>query len=98
MLFHVTWKFTDTTEEGQRRNLKVFGGWQPPSDVEFKGFFGNSDGSGGVAIVDTESAASLARTTGPFTPWLHFTVTPIIPIEEAAGIAGEAAQFRDSVS
>jgi hypothetical protein len=96
MLFHVTWTFTDTSEEGQRKGLKVFGGWQPPSDVEFKGFFGTADGSGGVAIVETDSAASIARTTEPFTPWLRFTVTPIIPIEESAAIAGEAAQFRDS--
>ena len=98
MLFHVTWEFKDDTEEGQRRSLAVFAGWQPPADVEFKGFYGNADGSGGVAIVEADSAAALGRTMYPFTPWLRFAVTPILPVEESAALAGEAAQFRDSLS
>src|SRR6266704_6706725 len=87
VLFHVTWEFIDATEEGQRRSLKVFSGWQPQEGAEFKGFYGFADGSGGVAIIEAESAAALARTTQPFTPWLRFTSTPIIPVEESAAIA-----------
>jgi hypothetical protein len=30
MLFHVSWDYTDTSEEGERRGLKVFAAWQPP--------------------------------------------------------------------
>ena len=45
-----------------------------------------SVGRGGVATIE--------RTTAPWTPWLRFTVTPIMPIEESSAIAGEA---RDSV-
>jgi Protein of unknown function (DUF3303) len=97
MLFHVTWQFTDTTEASVRRNLDVFEKWQPPAGAEFKGFYGLSDGSGGIALIEVDSAATLARTTAPWTPWLRFTVTPIIPIEESTGIAGEAVAFRDSV-
>jgi len=33
-----------------------------------------------------------------FAPWLRFTATPIVPIEESTAIAGEAAAFRDSIS
>jgi hypothetical protein len=40
----------------------------------------------------------VARTTAPFTPWLRFTVTPIVPIEEGTGIAMEGVAFRDSVA
>jgi hypothetical protein len=50
------------------------------------------------AIIEAHSAATLARTTAPFTPWLRFTATAIVPIEEAAGIGGEGVAFRDSVS
>jgi hypothetical protein len=50
-----------------------------------------------MAILEVESAETLWRTTAPFTPWLRFTSTPIVPIEEAAAIAGEGVQFRDSV-
>jgi hypothetical protein len=52
----------------------------------------------GGDIIDVDSAATLARTTAPWTPWLSFTVTPINPIEESSAIAGEAVSFRDSIS
>lgn len=98
MLFHVTWDFTDTSDEAEREGLAMFGKWQPPAGVEFKGFYGFADGSGGVAIVETDSAAALARTTAPWTTRLSFTATPILPIEEATAIAAEAIAFRDAVS
>lgn len=97
MLFHVTWEFVDTGEEGERRSLAVFAAWEPPAGAEFKGFYGFADGRGGVAIIEVDSAATLARTTASWTPWLRFTTTPILPIEESSGIAGEAVAFRDSV-
>jgi hypothetical protein len=97
MLFHVVWKFVDTSEKGERRSLAVFAKWQPPAGAEFKGFYGCADGTGGVAIIEADSAATLARTTAPWTPWLSFTLTPIVPIEESTAIAGEAVAFRDSV-
>ncbi len=97
MLFHVAWEFTDSSEAGARRSLAVFGKWQPPAGAEFKGFYSFADGGGGVAIVEAESAAALARTTAPWAPWMRFTATPILPMDEATGIAAEAAGFRDSV-
>jgi hypothetical protein len=98
MLFHVSWEFIDTTEEGQKRSLAVFSQWQPPEGADFsRGFYGFTDGSGGVAIVEVDSAATLARTIDPWTPWLRFKATPILPIEESSQLAGEAVAFRDSV-
>lgn len=98
MLFHVTWQFTDQTEEGERRSLSVFQNWQPPAGADFQGFYGFVDGTGGVAIVEADSAATVARTTAPWSPWLAFEVTPIIPMDESVAIAGEAMKFRDSVT
>ena len=98
MLFHVVWDFVDTSEDGGRRSLAVFAKWQPPAGAEFKGFYGCADGKGGVAIIEADSAATLARTTAPWMPWLRFTVTPIVPIEESTVINGEAIAFRDSVA
>jgi hypothetical protein len=98
MLFHVIWEFVDASEDGQRRSLGVFGKWEPPDGAEFKGFYGFADGAGGVAIIEVDSAATLARTTAPWTPWLRFRATPIVPVEESAAIAGEAVAYRDSVS
>jgi hypothetical protein len=97
MLFHVIWEFTDQSEDAEERSLSVFAQWQPPAGADFQGFYGFADGSGGVAIVEVDSAATLARTTAPFVPWLNFTATPILPIEEVAAIGAEANAFRDSV-
>jgi hypothetical protein len=97
MLFHVMWEFVDTTEEGERRSLEVFAQWQPPAGAEFQGFYGFADNSGGVAIIEVDSVATLSRTTAPWVPWLRFTATPILPIAESAAIGGEAVAFRASV-
>jgi hypothetical protein len=97
MLMHVAWEFVDTSEEAEVRSLAVFQGWKPPDGAEFKGFYGFADGEGGVAIIDVDSAATLARTVAPFTPWLRFTARPIHPIEESAAIAGEGIAFRASI-
>ena len=99
MLFHVIWEFIDTSEEGQKRSLSVFSNWQPPDGADFsRGFYGFSDGTGGVALVEVDSAQTLARTIDPWTPWLRFTVTPIVPVEESAKLANEAVAFRDSIA
>ena len=98
MLFHVTWEFIDSSEEGDKRSLTLFQDWQPPAGADFQGFYGTADGAGGVAIVEVDSVETLARTTAPWTPWLRFTTTPILPIEQSAAIAGEAVAWRDSIS
>ncbi len=98
MLFHVTWEFSDQTEAGAKRSLAVFSKWQPPAGAQFQGFYGYADGSGGAAIIEVDSAATLFETTAPWTPWLRFTVTPIVPIEESTPMAHAAAAFRDSIS
>ncbi len=97
MLFHVTWQFRDSTEAGSRRSLQVFSNWQPPAGADFQGFFGFADGTGGVALIEVDSAETLARTTAPWVPWLSFVATPILPIDSSTAIAGEAVEFRDSV-
>ena len=64
----------------------------------FEGCYGFADGSGGVAIIEVDDVVALAWTTAPWTPWLRFGATPILPIEESAAIGGEGVAFRDSVS
>jgi hypothetical protein len=76
----------------------MLGKWQPPAGAEFKGFYSFVDGTGGVAIVEVDSAATLARTIAPWTTSLSFTVTPILLVEESSAINAEGFAFRDSVS
>jgi Protein of unknown function (DUF3303) len=97
-LFHVTWEFIDATEDGQRRSLKVFSGWQPPEGAEFHGFYGFVDGGGGVAIIEAESAAARPREdNGAMDAVAAIHLHPDYSDRESAAIAGEGVQFRDSV-
>ena len=98
MLFHVMWEIIDPSEEGARRSLGIFGQWKPPVGADFSaGFYGFADGTGGVALLDVDTAETLARTIDPWTPWLRFTVTPVIPIEVSSRLANEAVAYRDSI-
>lgn len=97
MLFLVTWEFSDASEAGGQRSLAVFQQWQPAAGAEFKGFYGFADNSGGAAIIEVDSIATLARVTAPFTPWLRFTHKALLPIEESAAIAGEAQAWLSTV-
>ena len=80
-----------------KRSLGLFGAWEPPESAEFLGFYSTADRGGGVAIIEAADVPTIARTASPWAPWLDFTGTPILPIEEGAGIAGEGVAFRDSV-
>ena len=89
MLFLVTWDFTDTSDEMQRRTLELFSKWQP-GPATFHGFYGKATAGGGVAICEAADAATMARTFAPWTPWLKFEATAILLIQESAAINGEA--------
>jgi hypothetical protein len=95
MLFLVSWEFTDVSEAAEKRSLEVFSRWQPPEGADFQQFYGFADGTGGAAVVEADTAATLAKATAPFVPWLRFTAKAILPIEESAAIAGEAIAFRE---
>jgi len=94
MLFHVTWEFLDPSETNQKRSLHLFSKWQP-GPAQFHGFYGFADGSGGVALIEANTAADLAKTTAPWTPFLKFTSRPILPVQESSAINGAAAAWRD---
>src|SRR5437762_1769705 len=94
MLFHVTWEFVDASESGQKRSLGLFSKWQP-GPGKFQAFYGFADGGGGVAFVEADNAADLAKTTAPWTPFLKFTTRVVLPIQESAQISVAAAAWRD---
>jgi len=95
MLFHVTWDYTDTSEAAQKRTLLLFSKWQP-GPGQFQAFYEFADGSGGVALIEVGSAADLAKTLAPWTPFLRFTTRAILPIEEATEINAAAVAWRDA--
>ena len=97
MLFHTTWEFVDATEDSERRHVALFAQWQPPAEMDIQAFYINADYSGGMAIGDVDSAATLTRCMAPWLPYLRFKTTPIVPVEVSMDIRREAIAFRDSV-
>lgn len=95
MLFHVMWDFSDSSEAGQKRTLELFSKWTP-GPGQFQTFHNFADGGGGVALIEAGSAADLAKTLAPWTPYLKFTARAIVPIQESAEIMGAAAAWRDA--
>ena len=97
MLFHVMWDLIDNSEAGQKRGLQLFAKWQP-GPGQFQAFYGFADGGGGVALIEAGSAADLAKTLAPWTPFLKFTTRAIVTIQETAEINTAAAAWRDAQS
>jgi uncharacterized protein DUF3303 len=97
MLFVALWENRAGTEETDKRLLNLFTNWRPPAGVEFKGFYDFADASGGVAIVEANSADAILETTAPWGAFLKFTVRPIVPSDKATAIYGKSIAWRDSI-
>ena len=98
MKYVVAWATRESTsEEQQARGLAVFGGWSPSEGTDFQQFLGRVDGRGGFAVVETDDPALLAKDMATFGPFFEFSVYPVLEIQQTAGIAMEAVQFRDSI-
>jgi hypothetical protein len=98
MKYVVSWQArSNATEETLTRALQVFRKWSPPEGTTFLQFLGRIDGPGGFAVVETDDPTLLARTTAIFTAFFDMAVYPVLDIEEAAQIGGEATEFRQTV-
>ena len=97
MKYVVSWQSrSNATEEIQARSVQVFGKWSPAEGATYLQFLGRIDGPGGFAVVETDDPALIARDTGIFSAFFDFTVYPVLDIEDAARIGGEALEFLRS--
>ena len=87
----------DVSEEKQKRSLQLFTNWTPPAGFEFKAHYALADGSGGIAIVETNSAAAHLEAVAPFGVFFDFKIIPILDIGEAVPILARVNAWRDSV-
>lgn len=82
-------------EAAAKRTMEVFGKWAPSTTVHQ--FVARIDGAGGFSVGETDDAAALARDLAIFSPYLEFTVYPVLDIEQGAAAIVEAIGFRDSI-
>jgi len=98
MLFAISYEPRgDVTEEVEKRSLQLFTNWTPPTGYEIKAHYSLSDGSGGLTIVEVDSAATLLEAASPWGPFLKFKTVPIVDIAETVPIAQKAYAWRDTV-
>jgi Protein of unknown function (DUF3303) len=94
MKYVVSWQpRPNMTEEMQARSLQVFEKWSPAEGTNFLQFLGRIDGPGGFAVVETDDPALLALDTAIFSNFFDMTVYPVLDVQEAARIGGEALEF-----
>lgn len=103
MKFVITWTTRSggsgaELEAANARVLALFGSWTPHSGETIHQFVARADGNGGFAVVETDSVAGLALDSAKFSPYLEFSLYPVVDIQEGAAILAEAAEFRRSVS
>lgn len=98
MLFAVSYRVRpNATEESQKRALALFTNWKPPAEYVFKAHYSRADGSGGLALVETDSAAAALQVHGAWTPFFEFSAVPVVEIEKAVQIGFGNVQWRESV-
>jgi hypothetical protein len=96
MLFAAIYTPRDSvTEELEKRGLQLFTNWNPP--FEFKAHYERGDGKGGIAIIESDSAAAIFEGIIPWGPFFEFDVTPVVPVEESVAIGQRVMAWRDSV-
>jgi Protein of unknown function (DUF3303) len=96
--YMLEWTNRDSaTGEGTgRRLMDVFSKWTPAAG-NIQQFLSRVDGGGGYSVVETDNLLEILRDTTKFSPWLEFTVTPVIDITDAVPVFNEALDFVESV-
>ncbi len=97
MLFALIYNGTSGTEDAEKRSLDIFKNWTPPAGFEFKSHWAFADTTGGVAIVEVDSAETMLAATAPFQVYNDFTIRPIVDIEAAVPIFDKGNAWRDSI-
>ena len=98
MLFAIAWvNRSGSTDETDRRSLKLFKNWQPPAGLDFKGFYDYADGNGGIAIAESNSAELILEATAPWAVFFDFTVRPIVATDKTPAILEKVIAWRDSI-
>ena len=76
-----------------KRSLEIFSKWTPSWTVHQ--FVSRVDAKGGYAVGETDDPAAVARDCAIFSPYLDFTMHPVIDIQEGAEALMAAVDFNE---
>jgi hypothetical protein len=74
--------------------LKIFQRWEGWTTVEVTEWVVSLTDTGtGWLVCTTDNSEELMSAVAKFTPWLTFTLTPVIDVQAGVTIAGESAEW-----
>ena len=76
-----------------KRSLEVFSKWTPSTTVHQ--FVGRVDAQGGYAVMETDDPTVIARDCAIFSPYLTFTLHPVVDIEQGAAALTAGVDFNE---
>ena len=69
-----------------KKILEAFGRWTVPESETMIAFFARADGSGGVAISESDDVYALADAAQKFNAWYTWEIVPVMDLTEDATI------------
>jgi hypothetical protein len=72
--------------------------WTPPSDITIHQFVLRLDGEGAFLVTESDDPAAAAREIAKFSPFLEYTIYPVLDVAEGAAVAAEAVEWRKSIT
>ena len=103
MKYVITWKpryggSAAENEASVARALEVYSKWTPAPDVTIHQFVLRADGEGGFAVTESDNPAAGILEVFKLSPFVEYTIYPVLDIEEAAGLLAEAVEWRKSIT
>ena len=77
-----------------KRSLEVFGKWTPSATMHQ--FVARVDGRGGYAVAESDDPVAMARDCAIFSPFLDFTLHPVLDMQEGAGVLMAAVDYVEA--
>lgn len=82
--------------EAAERSQKLLANWQPSKAATIHQWVNRCDGNGGFAVVENDDANELLRDLATWSPWLEFSVYPVVDIADAIGLQQDAITIARS--
>ena len=95
MLFTIGYTITPNARDASIKKFLQTGG-MPPEGIQMLSRYHNVDGSGGIAVCETDDAALLASFALDWTGLMDIKITPVVEDDTMGGIMGprdEAGEF-----
>jgi hypothetical protein len=98
MLFASVYRFREHLDEADLKRLtQLFTSWTSPKGWEIKAHYAFADGTGGLVMVEGDSAQAMYEAHAPWGPFVEFKTVPLVDIAQSVPIDQKVHAWWDSV-